>query len=423
MAPFPLDGQLIYRGARSLWRTLPTGFRSWASPGVGRALTALSLPFLTRPLPRESIRPGDILVSGFFSDINGIGRAGRLTLAAVEQWGTPVLRHDLRLDPVGSSISPTAQSNGLWICHCNPPETLSFMLSRTEHVWGKRYRIGYWAYELPRLPPSWKAGIGLFHEIWAPSQFVADAIGKAMGRSGPVVRVVPHPLPDVRGINPDRRGFSIGPAFTFLAMFDTRSSLARKNPMGAVKAFQSAFRQGDESAALVLKVVNANADVDAVEELEAQTMNWSNIRMMREHLTDRRTLQLLRSVDCLISLHRSEGFGLTVAEAMVLGTPTIVTGWSATREFTEGAAIQVPFRLIPAEDPSGMYSGTGERWADPDLDEAAAAMRLLACDDREHARVSASGLRLALERLGKPISSDPYREFLRPKLVAATAGT
>ena len=377
-------------------------------------ITALSVPFLTRPLARESIQPGDILVSGFFSDVNGIGRAGRLTLAAVEQWGTSVLRHDLRVDPEGFSISTTAQSNGIWICHCNPPEALAFMRSRTEHVWEKRYRIGYWAYELPRLPPSWKACLSLFHEIWVPSQFVAAAIERTAGRSGPVVHVVPHPLPDVRAIVPDRGGFAIGRAFTFLAMFDTRSSLARKNPMGAVKAFQSAFRPGDENAALVLKVVNANAYEDAVSELAAQTSNWPNIRIMREHLTDERTLQLLRSVDCLISLHRSEGFGFPVSEAMALGTPVIVTGWSATTEFSEGAAIQIPFRLIPAKDPSGMYAGTGERWADPDLDKAAAAMRLLASDDRERARVSASGLRLAQERLGKPISSERYRKFLLP---------
>ena len=409
--------QLIYSVARRVWRTLPTGFRSWAGPSVQTLAVYAHRP--PGPFSPETIRRGDVLVSGFFSDVNGIGRAGRLTLDAVETWGSRVLRHDLRLDPRGTSLARQRDRKGIWICHCNAPEALSFMLSDTGNIWSNRYRIGYWVYELPRLPADWHPALALFNEIWAPSQFVADAIIRARNRFGPIVRVVPHPLPDASRIAPDRSGFSISNAFTFLTMFDTRSASARKNPLGAIKAFQQAFDRNDQSVALIVKVVDEEADKAAVKVLMSQMANWSNIRIMRERLSDRRALELIRSVDCLVSLHRAEGFGLPVAEAMALGTPAIVTGWSGTREFSEGAAIQVPFRLVPVEDPSGRYVNTAERWAEPDLDAAADAMRLIAGDDQTRERLSVAGLRLAAERLGSRISAEPYRPFLEPKMAMA----
>jgi glycosyltransferase involved in cell wall biosynthesis len=285
----------------------------------------------------------------------------------------------------------------------------------TSHIWASRYRIGYWAYELPRLPESWLPALSLLHEVWTPSAYVADAVRAANLPRMPKIRVVPHPLPDLNGVKADREGFSLGDAFTFLTMFDLRSALARKNPMGAVVAFQRAFDPKDHSVELLLKAVFGRADPVGLAALRTRIHGWPNIRLVEGNLSDARTLDLIATADALLSLHRAEGFGLPVAEAMALGVPAVITGWSATHEFAEGGAAEVPYTLIPVDDESGRYGGDGLLWADPDLDAAAALMQRLARDPQYRAELSANAKRLAYERLGRPIAADGLERFIRRK--------
>jgi glycosyltransferase involved in cell wall biosynthesis len=375
-----------------------------------KILVAPRLRYLQRPVRPEAVVPGPLVVTAYLSDVNGIGRAGRLTLDSVRSWGGKVIAHDLRADPGGQRVD-VGPVGGVWLAHCNPPEVIPFMIGHTAHIWADRYRVGYWAYELERIPDEWIPAIRLFNEIWAPSQFVADAILAAAGEQAPVVKVVPHPQPFRDDIKPDRARFGIDQRFTCLCMFDGRSTLARKNPMGAIAAFKRAFGPRDD-AVLIVKAVEIGAEPRALADLRAAIADWPNIRILTEQLGDRDVLELLASVDALVSLHRSEGFGLPIAEAMTLGVPAVVTGWSGNAEFAEGAVVAVPYRLVPAADPSRRYERPDLRWAEPDLDAAAAALRRLAADPAWRAELSATARRLAAERLQRPIAAPQLMRFI-----------
>jgi glycosyltransferase involved in cell wall biosynthesis len=229
-----------------------------------------------------------------------------------------------------------------------------------------------------------------------------------------VIKVVPHPLP--RPPAPAKRVRRARGRFRFLSMFDTRSTSARKNPMGAVEAFKRAFQPNNRHASLVVKVAHADTDGSALSDLEDAIAGWPAISLLTKHLTDAETLQLIAGADCLVSLHRSEGFGLTVAEAMSVGTPSIITGWSAPVEFSKGAAIEIDYTLVPVIDNSKRYEGFGQLWADPDLDHAAREMRELAADTDRWTALSSAGLEIARDRLKQQIPATDYRRFL------ATAG-
>jgi glycosyltransferase involved in cell wall biosynthesis len=196
----------------------------------------------------------------------------------------------------------------------------------------------------------------------------------------------------------------------FTAFADLRSSAARKNPLGAIKAFRQAFPE-PRGAELTVKLSAPDADAEAVAAIAAAEQGCTDIRVIAEHLDDRDLQRLFDQTDVLVSLHRSEGFGLTIAEAMAAGKAVVATAWSGNLDFMPDIGIQrVRAELVPIEDPSGLYSG--QHWAEPDLAAAAAALRTLAIDAelRAHCgelnRAAIARLHLAWDRdvlLAQPI--------------------
>ncbi len=222
-----------------------------------------------------------------------------------------------------------------------------------DRVWAGRYRVGYWAYELETLPQDWQPLIPYFHEIWAPSVFVAQAIGHSPHAKGVLVRVVPHPLPDLSGISPNRELIGFADRFVFLTMLDARSSFGRKEPGRHAEGLPDGVRRrrcrgsaGDQGW------VAADAEPAAHKALMQLAEGWPNVRIVTEQVEDSEAVRLIASADCLVTLHRSEGFGLTIAEAMAVGTPVIATDWSGNVDFTRGGVIGIPYTLVPTEDPS-----------------------------------------------------------------------
>jgi glycosyltransferase involved in cell wall biosynthesis len=285
------------------------------------------------------------------------------------------------------------------IVHANAPMLpASLMRLPRAMVHGRRI-IGYWAWELSRLPPEWAIGACFAHEVWVPSQFTADAVEKLRpGR----VRVVPHPVaaapPSPSAL--DRRAFGFpDEAVVVLAVFNIASSLDRKNPHAAIAAFRAAFGNRRDRL-LVLKVGHPSHFRAEFAELAAAA-DAPNIRLEARDLPPADNHALFAAADIVLSLHRSEAFGLVLAEAMLLGKPVIATGWSGNMEYMDGeSAALVGYRLVAARDRRGMYDVPDAVWAEPDLADAVAHLRRLADDEPERRALGARGRQAALAQLG-----------------------
>jgi glycosyltransferase involved in cell wall biosynthesis len=189
-------------------------------------------------------------------------------------------------------------------------------------------------------------------------------------------------------------------AFVVLTSFSLASSLARKNPMAAVAAFRTAF--GDRpDRVLVLKVGHAALWPADLAALHAAVAGVKNIRLETRILPAADNFALIGLVDCVLSLHRSEGFGLVPAEAMSLGRVVVATDWSGTTDFLDSSTgVPVPFRLVPARDPRGVFEAPGAVWAEADVGAAAAALRELADGPERCAALGAAARAAVQERLG-----------------------
>jgi glycosyltransferase involved in cell wall biosynthesis len=368
--------------ARRLWRSaLPEPARRLAAPALNRALEAWVRQAARAPHEAQGA-PGPIRIVGYFEGSHGIAASARLAARAFEALGVPVERVDVthaKLDWEGRLAAPV--SAGAWIFHLNPPELLAALACLgPRQLVGPRY--GYWAWELPRAPARWRRDAALVDEVWAPSRFTADSLA---GAARPV-RVVPHPifLEDYAKVRRESRRA----AFQGVALFDFNSSLARKNPEGAIAAWTRAFGS-DATAELTLKTQNGELFPDALATLKARAP--ANVRVVDEVWPYERVKRLIAGADVLVSLHRAEGFGLTAAEAMALGAPVLATGWSGVMDFMDvDSALLVPATQVKVKDPQGIYAG-GQSWADPDLEAAAEGLRRLRADPALRRRLGRAG--------------------------------
>jgi glycosyltransferase involved in cell wall biosynthesis len=215
------------------------------------------------------------------------------------------------------------------------------------------------------------------------------------------VRVVPHPLAITPPTaEPDRAGFGLpADAVTVLVSFNLASSFERKNPLAAIAAFRAAFGERADRL-LVLKVGYPEHFPADLARLRAAIGGARNIRLDTGTLSPDRSRALVASADIILSLHRSEGFGLVPAEAMLLGKPVIATGWSGNMDFMDSdCAVPIGFRLIPVCDSRGVYDIPGAVWAEADLDDAVAQLRRLADDATLRAELGVRARAAALARL------------------------
>jgi glycosyltransferase involved in cell wall biosynthesis len=299
------------------------------------------------------------------------------------------MRHGAPLPPKGAPL----------VLHVNAPQVPFALLRLGRAAMRGRRIVGYWAWELPVAPASWRAGLAFVHEIWAPSRFTAAALEPLLpGR----VRVVPHPVavhppaPSALG----RVDFGLpADAVVTLVAFNLGSSFERKNPLGAIAAHRMAF--GDRAdRVLLLRVGNPHHFPADFARLRAAA-DRPNIRIDTRTLPAADNHALMAACDIVLSLHRSEGFGLVPAEAMLLGIPVVATDWSGNTDFMDaGCAAMVPVRLVPAHDPRGVFMAPGAMWAEPDVAAAAAHLVRLADDPVARRALGRAGHVAAQARLG-----------------------
>lgn len=236
------------------------------------------------------------------------------------------------------------------------------------------YRIGYWFWELPRIPPEWLPALDNVDEIWVASDFVGEAFRQVTGKPVTLVPMVVEPAPlaeDPQGRN--------GP-FTFLFSFDFHSYLERKNPRAVLDAFLAAFPSGGEPARLIVKTINGKAFRTELLALMSRASEDSRIEILDGYMSRDAMNELVARADSYVSLHRAEGFGLGLAESMALGKPVIATGYSGNLAFMNAEnSLLVSYRLVEVE-PGQYMHGIGQRWAEPDIQDAAIKMRRLVED-------------------------------------------
>src|SRR5690242_17617645 len=199
------------RTAKQAWRALvPSSMRSIAQPLVAMLSERRVRGVLAKG--QGAPEPGPVIVSGLIAETKGVSQAARLTIAGLKAAGYAPVEHDLRpvftAGPGARGRLPVDRYGGVWIVHINAPEAIHALAYLDPPAWLGRYRIGYWAYELPRVPASWVRASEAFHEIWAPSRFVAEAL-KASGIAKPI-RVMPHPVAlGWASATPDRATYQI----------------------------------------------------------------------------------------------------------------------------------------------------------------------------------------------------------------------
>ncbi|MET3666168.1 glycosyltransferase [Caulobacter sp. 1776] len=401
----------------ALWRNLPVPVRRAAhltagapSAAVKAATDALEQANRTRieraaqararrRARRRNLSPTPpVTVVGFHGAVHGLGEGARMLARGFADAGLSTRAVDLSVQvgfPVELPVAfaaPAGDERGVVISHINPPELLRWARDTEGRPLEGRRHIGYWAWELEDAPVDWAPAFDLVDEVWTPSAFAADAIRKI---APPRVKVSPAPYPLYLNPRPapDRARFDlpVGTVVVLMA-FDLRSTAQRKNPQAALRAFQKARAIAGRSALLLCKVVGADLYPEMFQALQSQVAGDASIRLMTENLSAGDMAALTASSDIVLSLHRSEGYGLLLAEAIWLGKPTLATGWSSNVEFMDSASsLLVEFTLIPVEGDGAIYK-TG-RWADADVDDAAAKLARMIADDAWRADLAAATAR------------------------------
>lgn len=344
---------------------------------------------------RPGAHPNGVNLYGFLTAALGLGKGARLYAAALEAGKMPHALLDagdlLERPPEEQQYADNLSQEATYstsVIHLNPDMLPLLFSLRDSAQWDERYLVGVWLWELPRIPEDWQKYLSVFDEFWAPSRFIAGALAQETEK--PVV-YMPYGIEEPKGAERFSRAHFGLPEHTFLAlcMFDLNSYAARKNPQGAARAFAKAFPGDAGDACLVVKVHNAT-EQDLLKIRETVDPD-TRLLFINQRLDSEEVAGLIACCDTLISLHRSEGFGLILAEAMALAVPVVATNWSANTDFMDAdSACMVQYTLVSTE---GAYLGgqTDQLWADPDLDQAAEYLRRLYTDADFRRRIGRAG--------------------------------
>lgn len=366
-----------------------------------------------RPVTRATL-PRGVNVVGHFLDTSGLAEASRSTVRSVAAARYPVGTLD-----VGPTVVELEAE--MWrslehgyrydvsVLHQNVAHAPALLRRLGLRYLLDRYVIGYWYWELGEAPSEHDIALRYVDEIWTASTFTANALSQ---RSSVPVAVVPPTLDLERltATSPTARYGLPGDRFLFLALASVHSGVARKNPHGVVEAFGRAFQGAErDRVALVLKIT----DLDLVPELAAYIRDAGAklpLHVITASLTHRETVSLMAACDAIVSLHRAEGFGLSLAEAMALGKPVIATGYSGNMDFTtDDTAYIVGYDLVALQDDHYPYRA-GQIWAEPRLEAAAMRFREAYLDAPRREQTAARGRRRVLEEYGGSKAAEAVRQ-------------
>jgi glycosyltransferase involved in cell wall biosynthesis len=398
---------------RRLYYRIPPGIRGKVHRSLLSTIGSLSLwsapDFANSEPPAEAIEQGVNLV-GFFRGEFSIGECARSFAQAALRNGPPVAlvnfeggvvdrcgdrRFDRYLAP-----QPRYPVN---LCFVNADQT-ALLFDTLSSVVKKRYNIGFWFWELEAFPPAWQRALDLVDEVWVSSSFVHRAVSDAAG--GKPVKLIPYPIEVSLGRPYSRQEFGLEEdQFTFLFNFDYYSFVERKNPSALINAFKKAFPH-ERDVSLVLKSTGAQRAPDAVANLKQLAASDPRIVFLDGNLDRESMWGLLSVADAYVSLHRAEGLGLGLAESMYLGKPVIGTGYSGNLDFMNAEnSLLVDYRLVNVPDGAYPHSA-GQKWADPDIDNAAECMRRIKNDAELRKTIAERGQAFVRAHLNERTASE-----------------
>ena len=329
-------------------------------------------------------------VIGLFNAEDGIGQSARLLVESLRSCDTPVSTMVYRKTESRQSNEYMSEDIGRYkvvITAANAELVEPIREKFGLDFFKGTYMIGQWFWELETAPIWYRDAYKYVDELWAPTQFIKEMLERDAPRDV-VITHMPLSLQTPKvdaGVS--RADFDLDGRFLFLFAFDFRSVMKRKNPLGLVEAFTKAFRPG-EGPVLVIKCVNGEKRPNEMSELLAAISGRDDIVVIDKYFEAGTSAALMNMCDCYVSLHRSEGLGLTIAEAMLLGKPVIATGYSGNLDFmTPETSYMVPWKRVRVGKGAEAYSSRAT-WAEPDIDAAAELMRTV-YENPEQARAKA----------------------------------
>lgn len=356
-----------------------------------------------KPFDRKRYADGINLI-GDIKSVSGLGKSCRLVADALREssYDMDIYPYDTlgvldgEIEPEWKEYIKSEPQYNINLVHINPHELGIAYLQTDRKIWDYRYNIAYWLWELEEFPDEWTPCFQCVDEIWAPSEFICSALRKKTDKP---VHCIPYHMEIHMQKEYQRRDFALPEGkFLFLMMYDSNSCMERKNPLGVIRAFKQAFDRKQQDVGLVIKVNHCKtSDIEAIEK---ELDGYQNFYLIKENLSEEQVYGLIKTVNVVVSLHRAEGFGLVLAEAMLLGTPTIATNWSSNTEFMNSdVACMVDYKLVTIEKDMPPFQA-GNRWAEPDIGQAADYMQKLYREPEFYSKVSGNAKTYISQKLG-----------------------
>ena len=326
-----------------------------------------------------SVKSYGVNMVGYLHAESGVGEAARSSIRGLVDANIPTSLIDYRVGNVSRMSEKVAAefeqfgSYNINLVHVNADQSGVVREHLANEVFDNRYTIGYWYWEMPVFPDFLDFAFENVDEIWVATEYILNAISQKTDKP---VKLVPPNVSVSVDTSITRADFGLkDDEFVFFHMSDVLSMPERKNPMAVISAFKQAFTEETEQPVkLLLKITNLDRNPELEAQIKEAIDDDPRISMIFGYLEREHLNSLLANIDCYVSLHRAEGFGLPIAEAMCLGKVVIATMWSGNVDFmNQKNSLPVTYELVELQEDIGPYE-KGQVWAEPSINDAADKM-------------------------------------------------
>jgi glycosyltransferase involved in cell wall biosynthesis len=355
---------------------------------------------------------------GSWETSDGIGRAAALNLGCLEEAGIPTSTYVLSRPVALQSGRDTVIDGNLISTLKHRVNLFQFSARWVPHYFSRLeegtlnnfYNIGYWFCEVPHIPDNWAHQMKYFDEIWTSSSFCANAFSRSA--KIPVTQIPLHiePMDITKRIATRVEGGNIS-CFNFLTVFNVYSDAERKNILFTIRAFLNAHAE-KEKIRLIVKVSNLEHDPILADKLTAIRKQHKNIEIIDGYIETEKVQALYKDADAYVSLHRAEGFGLTISDAMSRGIPVITTGYSGNMEFCRADDTRLVAYKLRSVGHERLRYRADDVWAEPDMPDAVLAFQEMVIDHGKWLQKA----RLARARISKSFSTSAVASLMRERL-------